>query len=96
MIVHIVFLKLKEQNKEANIQKTKAMLEDMVGKVPQLRKLEVGIDFNGSERACDMSLYTEFDSKEDLHAYAVHPVHQKVIEFIRDVAEFTKVVDYEK
>jgi len=96
MIVHIVFLKFKEPNKEQNIAKIKTMLEDMVGKIEQIQKLEVGINFNGSERSCDMSLYTEFNSKEDLQSYAIHPMHQKVIEFIRKVTEYTKVVDYQR
>jgi len=96
MIVHIVFLKFKEPNKEQNIAKIKTMLEDMVGKIAQIQKLEVGINFNSSERSCDMSLYTEFNSKEDLLSYAKHPMHQKVIELIREVTEYTKVVDYQR
>ena len=32
----------------------------------------MGLDFNQSPAAYDISLYTEFASKEDLNAYQVH------------------------
>ncbi len=96
MIVHIVFFKLKEQNKDANLRRLQSAIEGMKGKVEVLRDLEVGIDFNGSERACDLSLYSTFDSKTDLKTYATHPEHLKVIEIVKEVSEYTKVVDYEK
>ncbi len=96
MIVHIVMFKFKEENREANMQKAKEMLDALVGKVPSLRTMEVGIDFSRSERAFDLSLYSTFDSKEGLGEYAVHPAHLEVVEFIKAVTEISKVVDYEK
>jgi len=42
-----------------------------------------------------MSLYSKFNTKEDLKAYAIHPEHLKVVEFIKSVALESKVVDYE-
>lgn len=96
MIVHIVFFKFKELNKQDNITKVKQMLETLPAKIPQLQKLEVGIDFNGSQRACDISLYTEFETKKDLKTYATHPDHLEVVAFIKEVVEYTKVVDYER
>ena len=56
--------------------------------------MEVGIDFNHSERAFDLSLYSTFTTKEDLQAYAVHPEHLKVVELIKRVTLESKVVDY--
>jgi hypothetical protein len=96
MIVHIVMFKFKEANKAANIEKAKAMLEALVEKIEPLQTMEVGIDFNGSERAYDLSLYSTFESKEGLQTYAVHPAHLEVVAFIKEVTEASKVVDYEK
>jgi len=58
--------------------------------------MEVGIDFNGSERAMDLSLISTFETKEGLDTYATHPAHLEVVDFIKEVTVASKVVDYEK
>ena len=96
MIVHIVMFDFKKENKVENIAKTKVMLEALVEKVEPLLSMEVGIDFNGSERAMDLSLISTFETKEGLQEYAVHPAHLEVVAFIKEVTELSKVVDYEQ
>ncbi len=95
MIVHIVLFSFKEDNKISNIQKAKEMLYALQGRVPSLKHIEVGENFSTEDRAMDLSIITHFDTKEDLQEYAVHPEHMKVVEFIKQVAEYSKVVDYE-
>jgi len=95
MIVHIVFFKFKKENKSLNIQKVKKQLEALVEKIEVLKSMQVGVNFTDSPRAFDMSLYSTFDDKEGLKTYATHKEHLKVLEFIKTVAEETKVVDYE-
>jgi len=94
MIVHIVMFKFKEEKKEENILVVKSRLEELVSKIPMLNDLEVGVDFNKSERAFDLSLYSTFDNIENLKAYAVHPEHLKVVALIKEVTVESKVVDY--
>ncbi len=96
MVVHIVLFKLKEEHKQANIIQAKQMLENLMGAVPSLRSIDVGMNFSKEERAMDLSIITTFESKEGLEAYAVHPEHLKVVDFIKEVVEYSKVVDYEK
>jgi len=96
MIVHIVMFKFKEESKKANIIQAKQMLENLMGAVPSLRSIDVGVNFSEEERAMDLSIITSFESKEELDAYAVHPEHLKVVDFIKQVVEYSKVVDYEK
>jgi hypothetical protein len=99
MVKHIVLWKLKEyaegSTKQENALKVKLMLENMRGKIPGMMKLEVGLNFEGSETACDISLYTEFESRDALNAYQIHPVHIKVKEFLPLVRSERRVVDYE-
>lgn len=94
MIVHIVMFKFKNENKEENIQKVEKELLALEEKIDELKSIEVGIDFNQSERAFDVSLYSTFDSKEDLKSYAVHSAHLQVVELIKSVTSESKVVDY--
>ena len=96
MVVHIVLFQFKDAHKKANIIHAKQMLENLMGAVPTLRSMDVGVNFSTEERAMDMSIITTFESKEGLDAYAVHPEHLKVVDFIKTVVEYSKVVDYEK
>ena len=96
MVVHIVMFKFHEDNKKLNIKKAKEILEALVEKISPLNTMEVGIDFNQSERAFDLCLYSTFDSVEGLNEYAIHPEHLKVVEFIKSVTIESKVVDYIK
>lgn len=95
MIVHIVMFKFNDENKEQNIKKVKEMLHTLSEELDVVKQMEVGINFDESERALDMSLYSKFDSIEDLKTYATHEKHLKVLEFIKSVIVASKVVDYE-
>lgn len=86
--------KFKDENKEENIAKVTKRLNALVDLISTLKSMEVGIDFNKSERAFDLSLYSTFETKEDLKAYAVHEEHLKVVELIKEVTLESKVVDY--
>ncbi|OYZ23676.1 MAG: stress responsive protein, partial [Sulfurovum sp. 16-42-52] len=58
MVVHIVTFKFKEENKQANIIQAKQMLENLMGAVPTLKSIDVGLNFSQEERAMDMSIIT--------------------------------------
>jgi hypothetical protein len=94
MIVHIVIFKFKDENKDANILKTKELLNALESKIEELVSMEVGVNFDTAERAYDLSLYSKFQTKADLDTYATHSEHLKVVSFIKTVVESSKVVDY--
>ncbi|MFA5454332.1 MAG: Dabb family protein [Sulfurimonas sp.] len=94
MIVHIVMFKFKDENKSSNTEEVLKRLNALVQLVPTLKSMEVGVNFTISERAFDLSLYSTFETKEDLDAYALHPEHLKVVELIKSVTVESKVVDY--
>jgi len=80
---------------EALITEAKEQIELLVDLVPRLQNIKAGINFAEEDRAMDMVLISHFENREDLDFYASHPEHLKVIEFIKTIAEYTKVVDYE-
>jgi hypothetical protein len=84
-----------DENKDENINKAKQMLEALIDTVPSLKSMEVGLNFSAEERAMDLSIITIFEDKAGLEAYAIHPEHLKVVEFIKTVVSSSKVVDYE-
>lgn len=94
MIVHIVMFKFKEQNRALNMAKVQKRLEDLEEHIDVLKSMEVGINFNESERAMDMSLYATFETQLDLKIYQEHPKHQEVVALIKEVTKESRVVDY--
>lgn len=94
MIVHIVLFKFKDENKALNIARVQKKLMKLEETVESLSFMEVGVNFNESERAFDLSLYSTFESQEALKAYQVHPEHLDVLNLIKEVTLETKVVDY--
>jgi len=94
MIVHIVMFKFKDENKEANIAKVQEKLNQLAKDLDIVKLMEVGVDFVGNERSYDLSLYSKFDSKENLSEYATHEKHLEVVKFIKEVTTDIKAVDY--
>ncbi len=95
MIKHIVMWKFKDEVTPADKLEMKRQLEALMGIVPSLMKIEVGLNFLPSDPAKDMVLTTEFKTEEDLATYANHPEHQKVVSFVKPFVAERAVVDYE-
>jgi hypothetical protein len=94
MLVHIVMFQFKEENKIANMNRVKEMLDALPSKINTLSSMEVGIDISRSERSFDMVLVSTFEEPEALNVYATHPAHLEVVSVIKEVTTLSKVVDY--
>jgi hypothetical protein len=99
MIKHIVFWRLNESaygnDKQTNAQILKEKLLAMQGKVKGLLKVEVGFDFSNEKDSCDVVLYSEFENRESLHEYQIHPDHEDIKKWISEVRNERRVADYE-
>jgi hypothetical protein len=99
MIKHIVMWRLKEHaqgnDRATNAKLVKERLESMRGNIPGLLAIEVGIDFSATEHSADIVLYSEFESREALDAYQVHPEHEAMKSFVMDVRSERRIVDYQ-
>lgn len=72
MVKHIVLYTLKEDvDKDAAVALIASKLEPLVGVIPGLMHMEVRRAYQG----LDYALYSEFESREALAAYAEHPAH---------------------
>ena len=92
MVKHIVLYKLKDDvNKEDAVKLIASVLEPLVGKIPGLLHLEIRQAYNGM----DYALYSEFESKEALTAYATHPLHQEAKTHFFHLLDSRVVADYE-
>ena len=93
MVKHIVMFKLKEKTAE-NMEAAVSTLRGLYRKTDSLRFIEVGVDFNESERSYDRVLTTHFDDQEGLFEYASLPTLLPIIETMRNVCSNSIVVDY--
>ena len=98
MVKHIVMWKLKDfaegADKAANALKMKQKLESCAHLVPGTLAFEVKLPEPGLEATYDIVLYSEFDSKESLDAYADHPLHAAIKPFIGAVRAERQCMDY--
>ncbi len=98
MLKHIVVFKLKETaegaTKQENFRKIKKELEALKAIIPQIIKIEVGMNVIPSDTAYDVAIYSEFADEKDLDSYMKHPEHVRVAGFLAKVRENRVVVDY--
>lgn len=99
MIKHIVIWRLHNfaegMNKNENALRMKQWLEELKSAIPEIKNLEVGINFNDSDDAYDIVLYSEFKDKASLENYQNHPAHVQFKEKIKNIRSKKKVVDFE-
>lgn len=94
MITHLVTFKLKDRSHE-HLAHCKGLLDALVGEVPSLRSMVVGINVVDSPRAHDLGLIATFDDLAGLSAYQVHPIHAEVAAYLRANAESIATLDFE-
>lgn len=100
MIKHIVFFGIADhaegKSKMDNMLLIKQELENLQHHIPELLKIEVGINHpNASSENYDLALYSEFESLQALEKYMQHPEHKKVGAYIAKVKTSRACVDYE-
>ena len=97
MVKHIVLFKLKDEasadKKLEAMHAFKQAIEALPAKISVIRKVEVGLNINPGE-TWSIALYSEFDTLDDVKAYATHPDHVAAGALLAEVRESRACVDY--
>ncbi len=98
MIRHIVMFRFKEEadgkSCEENVLATKAMLDALPEKIPQILRSETFINAEGANpENAHLILISEFESFKTLEEYLVHPDHKAVGAFMRPLRESRAGID---
>ena len=97
MIRHIVMWKLRgdtaDEQRVAR-ERVKAAFEGLRGRIPGMSRIEIGLDESTVDYACDVVLLSEFESREALAAYGIHPEHLRVRDTLGDLRIARHQVDY--
>ncbi len=92
MVKHIVVYKLKEGvDREEAVKIIASVLEPLVGRIPGLKHMEVRACYQG----VDYALYSEFESRQALADYAVHPLHLEAKSHFHHFIDTRTAADYE-
>ena len=99
MITHVVQWKIQDEalgmEKSALMTKLKADLEALHDVIEDISSLSVGINEVESDAASDVVLISSFADWDALKRYQVHPAHQDVVAFVREIVSERRVVDFE-
>lgn len=98
MIRHIVMWDVNgetAEEKQRNIERLQQCFHGLRNWIPGLLYLEIGVDVSKIDYACDVVLYSEFESREALAAYATHPEHLRVRDELAGIRIARHQVDYE-
>ena len=97
MIKHIVMWNIRGDTpvaKATAIDKLKCSFDELRSLIPGIVHMEVGVDSSRIDYACDVVLYSEFESQAALDAYASHPEHLLVKKELADLRIARHQVDY--
>lgn len=97
MIKHIVMWNVRGDTPGARaraIAQLQSSFASLRGRIPGLLHIEVGIDTSRVDYACDVVLYSEFESQAALDAYASHPEHLRVKHELGDLRTARYQVDF--
>ena len=99
MIRHVVMWKFQNEaegkSKAENMEWVREHLYALLPIIPEIKRMEIGMDISGTEMSMDLMLLTEFDSVDTMKHYATHPEHLKVSAYVRKVIETRVVLDCE-
>lgn len=94
MLRHIVMFKLKDPTPDT-LREAKQRMEALYGPIPELLRIEVGVNIVESPRAYHLVLISEFESLDALRRYQAHPVHVEMLGWLNPRLETAAAVDYE-
>ena len=93
MLTHVVMIKMKDPDDRSEaVQRLMAMK----GRIPSLNAIEAGQHDGVDPRGADVVLITRHDNRSGLQAYAVHPVHQELLAWLKPRLSSAQVVDFEE
>ena len=98
MIRHIVMWDIAgttPEEKRVNIDLVRRGFEGLNGVIPGLHHMELGVDASRVDYACDVVLFSEFESQAALDAYALHPAHLRIRDALAGIRIGRRQVDYE-
>lgn len=94
MLTHIVCWKYKAETTAEQQAEHIAKLKNLKNIIEEVIDLKAGADVLRLDRSFDTALVATYADRAALDAYNVHPAHQEVVAFGREIAEKVVSVDF--
>ena len=94
MLTHIVCWKYKSETTQTQRAEHIAKLRNLPTIINDIISFNVGADILHLDRSYDTGLVAVFPNREALDAYTIHPAHQEVVVFGRQIAANVVSVDF--
>ncbi|GAA3654988.1 Dabb family protein [Microbacterium marinilacus] len=99
MIRHIVLFQLASTDpaeRAEQFAESRRRVRALVGVVPGVRELDVHANALDDDRNADIAIVGDFDDLAAVEAYATHPAHVEVIEYIASIrTDVRAAIDFE-
>lgn len=99
MLKHIVLWKFKDsaegKTRSENVAIVKERLAALEGVIPEIKAITLGADLGEIPGNYDLALLVDTENTDTLAAYAGHPEHLKVVEYVKKVVEARVALDFE-
>ena len=99
MIRHVVMWRFADEaegkTRQQNMEYIRDRLMALPPIIPQIKRMEIGIDIGRTDKSYDMMLLAEFESMEALAEYRDHPDHMAVSRYVGKVSIARVVADCE-
>ncbi len=94
MLTHIVIWKYKAETTAEQRKKHISMLKNLPNVIEEIIDFNVGFDTLFLPRSYDTGLVATFADQEALDAYTIHPTHQEVADYGKEIAQHAASVDF--
>ena len=95
MLHHIVLIKFKPETNDAQIAALEKQFDALPDQIIEIQLYEFGRDVVRSERSYDFALVSGFANLDAMKRYQVHPAHQKVVGYLKEISADIRAVDFE-
>jgi Stress responsive A/B Barrel Domain len=95
VIRHVVMFKLRPGVSEAQRDEWLEMSRRVHERIDLVRAYSIGADLLHLPRSYDVAVVADFDSLDDVRAYADDPAHLSTVELSRSLSEHIASVDFE-
>ena len=95
MIRHVVMFRLRPGVSEAQRDEWLEMSRRAHQRIDLVRAYSIGADLLHLPRSYDVAVVADFDSLDDVRAYADDPAHLSTVELSRSLSEHIASVDFE-
>lgn len=85
MLRHVAMFRFKLETTVEQKHAARDALQNLLGKVPTLRNMTVGLDIRRNPNNWDMVLVADFDDKAGLEAYFAFPIMKAASDFVASV-----------